>query len=168
MFSESSQDPFALRRAASAVLDDRGRVVGWSERAERLLGHPGREVIGRPAQEFLVDPRDRPLVCDAAAECASAQGWFGVLPVRHCGGHRLELALRARPVMRADSVQEWFLVGAPAAEVTQWELGRAVLDGMFRRSLIGLRPGPEHPAGQPGDRTGESDSGRSASRPSQR
>ncbi|WP_274565220.1 SpoIIE family protein phosphatase [Streptomyces spiramyceticus] len=138
MFSESPEDPFALRRAASVVLDDRGRVVGWSERAEQLLGFSGPEVIGRPALECMVDPRDRPAVSDVVAECTRARGWFGVLPVRHRGGYRVELGVRSRVVTRADSVQEWFLVGAPAQEVTRWELDRAVLDGMYRRCPIGL------------------------------
>ncbi|MBT2489666.1 SpoIIE family protein phosphatase [Streptomyces sp. ISL-96] len=137
-FSESPEDPFAVRRAASVVLDNRGGVVGWSERAEQLLGYSAGEVIGRPALEFLVDPGDRPVVSDVAAECTRARGWFGVVPLRHRGGHRVELGIRARVVTRAGSVREWFLVGAPAEEVTRWELDRAVLDGMFRRSPIGL------------------------------
>ncbi|GGT56987.1 hypothetical protein GCM10010271_70870 [Streptomyces kurssanovii] len=37
VLSESRDDPFALHLAASAVLDDRGIVVGWSRRAEELL-----------------------------------------------------------------------------------------------------------------------------------
>ncbi|MGX1885388.1 SpoIIE family protein phosphatase [Streptomyces sp. NPDC055287] len=138
MFSESTEDPFALRRAASVVLDNRGTVVGWSERAEQLLGFPGGEAIGRTALELLVDSSDRPAASDVAAECARGQGWFGVLPLRHRAGHRVELGIRASVVTRADSVQEWFLVGAPAAEVTAWELDCALLDGMFRRSPIGL------------------------------
>lgn len=46
-FSEGPDDPFAVRRAACGVLDDRGRVVGWSERAEELLGYPPEEALGR-------------------------------------------------------------------------------------------------------------------------
>ncbi|WP_251061321.1 SpoIIE family protein phosphatase [Streptomyces sp. ISL-100] len=138
MFSESPEDPFALRRVASVVLDNRGEVVGWSERAEQLLGYSVGEVIGRRALDFLVDPGDRPVVSGIVAECTRARGWFGVVPLRHRGGHRVELGIRARVVTRADSVQEWFLVGAPAGEVTRWELDRAVLDGMYRRSPIGL------------------------------
>ncbi|MCP3819772.1 SpoIIE family protein phosphatase [Streptomyces sp. A3M-1-3] len=137
-FSEGPEDPFAVRRAASAVLDDRGTVVGWSERAEGLLGYPPGETLGRPAVGFLVDPRDHGVVMDEVAACVRDQGWFGVVPVRHRNGNRVELGCRARVITRGDSHREWFLVAAPAEDVVQWETDRSVLDALFRRSPIGL------------------------------
>lgn len=137
-FSESPDDPFAVRRSASAVLDDTGRVVGWSERAEALLGYPPEEVLGRAARDLLLDPRDEDVVMAAVAACVSAGGWFGVIPVRDRGGERIEVGCRARAVVRPDSRVEWFLASAPAEQVIQWETDRSVLDGMFRRSPIGL------------------------------
>src|SRR5688500_3477977 len=94
--SEGPEDPFAVRRAALVVLDDRGRVVGWSERAEALLGYPPEEALGRPTVDFLVDPRDQDVVMDAVTACVRDRGWFGVVPVRHRDGHRVELGCRAR------------------------------------------------------------------------
>ncbi|MEJ8646035.1 SpoIIE family protein phosphatase [Streptomyces sp. MS1.HAVA.3] len=144
---EGPEDPFALHNSASAVLDDHGRVVGWSERAQEHLGYPPEEVLGRTAVEFLFDgdadgddacARDREAVMDAVAACLRDRGWSGVLPVRHRNGQRVELGFRARAVIRADSAREWFLVVAPAEEVRQWEADRSVLDGLFRRSPIGL------------------------------
>ncbi|WP_354638547.1 SpoIIE family protein phosphatase [Kitasatospora camelliae] len=137
-FGEAPEDPFAVARSAWAVLDDRGRVVGWSERAEALLGYRPGEALGRAAAEFLVHPADRDAVLDAVAECERERGWYGLLPVLHRGGHRVELGFRARAVTRVDLRSEWFLVMAPAEEVTQWETDRSVLDGLFRRSPIGL------------------------------
>ncbi|MFD9414373.1 SpoIIE family protein phosphatase [Streptomyces goshikiensis] len=135
---EAPEDPFALHNSASAVLDDHGRVVGWSERAQEHLGYPPDEVLGRMAFEFLFDSRDREAVRDAAAACERDGGWSGVLPVLHRSGERVELGFRARAVIRAGSAREWFLVVAPAQEVLQWETDRSVLDGLFRRSPIGL------------------------------
>ncbi|MFI6764723.1 SpoIIE family protein phosphatase [Streptomyces sp. NPDC050355] len=137
-FSEGPDDPFALRHSASAVLDGRGRVVGWSEHAEALLGYSPEQVLGRPAREVLLDPRDEDVVMAAVAECVSGGGWFGVLSVRERGGRRVELGCRVRAVARADGDIEWVLVAAPAEQVIQWETDRSVLDGMFRRSPIGL------------------------------
>ncbi|WP_406481183.1 SpoIIE family protein phosphatase [Streptomyces platensis] len=137
-FSEAPDDPFAVRCSASAVLDGKGRVVGWSERAEALLGYAPADVLGRPVREVLLDPRDEDVVMAAVAACVSAGGWFGVIPVRDRGGRRVELGCRVRAVVRADSGIEWFLVGGPAERVIQWETDRSVLDGMFRRSPIGL------------------------------
>ncbi|MFI5999320.1 SpoIIE family protein phosphatase [Streptomyces sp. NPDC051366] len=135
---EGPEDPFALHHSASAVLDDHGRVVGWSERAQEHLGYPPEEVLGRAAVEFLVDARDREAVLDAVAACERDRGWSGVLPVLHRSGRRVELGFRARAVIRAGSAREWFLVVAPADEVLRWETDRSVLDGLFRRSPIGL------------------------------
>ncbi|MFF3460193.1 SpoIIE family protein phosphatase [Streptomyces sp. NPDC002730] len=138
MLSESRDDPFAVHLAASAVLDDRGTVVGWSRRAQDLLGYPETAVIGRPALEVLIDPRDLPAAKDAAAACRRTGGWFGVLTVRHLSGRLVEMGVRARALLRDGNLREWFLVGAPAAEILEWQRDRAVLDGLFRRCPIGL------------------------------
>ncbi|WP_149179733.1 SpoIIE family protein phosphatase [Streptomyces sp. TRM49041] len=137
--SEGPEDPFAVRRAASAVLDGRGRIVGWSMRAEALLGYAAEEALGRLAVGLLVDPRDHDVVVDAAAVCVRDGGWFGVVPVRDRDGRRVELGCRIREITRGDgSPSEWFCVCSPADEVIQWETDRSVLDGLFRRSPIGL------------------------------
>ncbi|KJY42135.1 protein phosphatase [Streptomyces sp. NRRL B-1568] len=138
LFNESPEDPFSVENAASAVLDRRGTVVGWGVRAERLLGYRTADVIGRAAADVMVAHRDREHIADTAQACAHANGWFGVLPVLRSDGHRVHLGLRARCVMRNGSDHEWFLVAAPAEDVVQWETDRSVLDGLFRRSPIGL------------------------------
>ncbi|WP_308310476.1 PAS domain-containing protein [Streptomyces sp. CC210A] len=138
-FSESPEDPFSVRHAASAVLDGRGRVVGWSEQAHALLGYPAEEALGRSSVGFLVDPADYDVVMEAVSVCVRDAGWFGIVPVRRRDGGRVDLGCRVRPITRGgDPPCEWFLVGAPAAEVVQWETDRSVLDGLFRRSPIGL------------------------------
>ncbi|MFJ1730331.1 SpoIIE family protein phosphatase [Streptomyces sp. NPDC088254] len=136
--SESHDDPFAPHLAALVVLDDRGVVVGWNRRAQELLGHPDTAVIGRPAFEVLVDPPDLPAVTEAAAKCRRAGGWFGVLTLRHRDGQLVELGLRAHELSRGDRGREWFLAGAPAGDVLEWQRDRAVLDGLYRQCPIGL------------------------------
>ncbi|MFJ9813759.1 SpoIIE family protein phosphatase [Streptomyces sp. NPDC101151] len=137
-FSESPEDPFALGRGASAVLDVHGTVVGWSTRAQELLGYSAKEVIGRSWRELLVDARDLPVARTVVVDAVRTGGWFGVLPVRHHDGRRVEMGFRARAVTRDGDSQEWVLVGAPAAEVIAWQRDRALLDGLYRRSPIGL------------------------------
>jgi PAS domain S-box-containing protein len=138
LFNESPEDPFSLHRAASAVLDEDGTVVGWSDRAEELLGFSADEAIGRRWQEILIDPDDLPIARAAAAEAMKAGGWFGVMPLRHRDGRRAEMGFRARVVKRGTNVREWSLVGAPAAEVISWQRDRALLDGLYYRSPVGL------------------------------
>lgn len=136
--NESHDDPFALHRAALAVLDDRGTVIGWNRRAQELLGYPDTAVIGRPASEVLVDPRDLSAVKQAAASCRRAGGWCGVLMVRHRDGRLVEMGLRADALAREGRVREWVLAGALEADVLEWQRDRAVLDGLYRRCPIGL------------------------------
>ncbi|MFI1765916.1 SpoIIE family protein phosphatase [Streptomyces sp. NPDC020800] len=138
LFSESPEDPFALGHGGSAVLDDHGTVVGWSTRAQELLGYPAKEVIGRAWPDLLIDARDLPLARAAVAVAMRTGGWFGVLPVRHRDGRRVELGFRARAITREGEHREWVLVGAPAADVVAWQRDRALLDGLYRRSPIGL------------------------------
>ncbi|WP_217237399.1 SpoIIE family protein phosphatase [Streptomyces sp. AC555_RSS877] len=137
-FSEGQEDPLAVQRAASVVLDDGGRIVGWSERAQALLGYPSEEALGRSTIGFLVDPSDYHVVMEAAAACLRDQGWFGLVPVRHRDGRRMEFGCWSRPIIKGDSSREWFLLGAPAEEVVRWNTDRSVLEGLFRRSPIGL------------------------------
>ncbi|UGY91437.1 SpoIIE family protein phosphatase [Streptomyces gobiensis] len=137
-FSESPDDPFALGRAATAVVDHQGKITGWSHQAETLLGYRPDEVIGRSAIDIFIHDEDRGLAQRAAAECVRARSWFGVLPVRQSDGRRLELGIRASQLVRSGAAEEWFLTGAPADEVTQWEVDRSVLDGLFRRCPIGI------------------------------
>ncbi|MDX3234568.1 SpoIIE family protein phosphatase [Streptomyces sp. ME03-5709C] len=137
-FSESPEDPFSVHVAASVMLDDDASVVGWSGRAETLLGHRAADVLGRPAPEVLVHPADLELILGLSAACAREGGWFGIVPVLHRDGHRVEIGCRVRAVAREGDRREWHVVAAPAAEVVRWETDRWVLDGLFRRSPIGL------------------------------
>ncbi|MBT2529968.1 SpoIIE family protein phosphatase [Streptomyces sp. ISL-99] len=137
-FSENPEDPFALHRAATAVLDQRGTIVGWSVLAGELLGYGAQEVIGHGGLDVLVDAADRSAARRAVAQCVRSRGWFGILPVRRRDGQRVRLAFRARLVLRSGHGEEWFLVGASADEVIQWEIDRSLLDGLFRRCPIGI------------------------------
>ncbi|MEU6079129.1 SpoIIE family protein phosphatase [Streptomyces sp. NPDC047108] len=135
---EGPDDPFAVHRSATAVLDGHGTIVGWSRQAQELLGYRSDEVMGRPARDFLVHPQDEERVMGELAACVESEGcYFGIVPVRRRDGERVDLGCRVRVVARPDG-PEWFVVGAPAEQVMQWETDRSVLDGMFRRCPIGL------------------------------
>ncbi|MFD5014922.1 SpoIIE family protein phosphatase [Streptomyces chartreusis] len=136
--SESPEDPFSVHRSASAVLDDRGHVVAWSDQATTLLGYEPDEVLGRPVREVLVADGDETVIARATVACRRERGWFGLLPVRNRAGHRVFVGFRARRVRRLDSSDEWLLIGSLAEDIAQWEIDRSVLDGLFRRSPVGV------------------------------
>ena len=65
---------------ASAVIDERGLVAGWSEGARRLLGYAPAEVLGQAARTLLAEDRlprccrPRPGRGGGAAGCGCAAG----------------------------------------------------------------------------------------------
>ncbi|MFE1307612.1 SpoIIE family protein phosphatase [Streptomyces sp. NPDC058755] len=80
-------DPAA---SATAVVDGRGIVTGWSTGAEQLLGYPYQDVVGRPAARLLgLDP-DAEDVLSAVLD-----GRSSTAVLRHRDGQRIEVRLRA-------------------------------------------------------------------------
>jgi len=51
----SPEYPFDDAATARAVIDESGTLLEWNAGAERLLGWPVAEVVGRPGLNLLVD-----------------------------------------------------------------------------------------------------------------
>ncbi|MET7551456.1 SpoIIE family protein phosphatase [Streptomyces sp. NPDC005479] len=127
--------------AATAVLDSRGVVVLWSPAAEQLLGRPAAQVLGRPATELLARP-------ESAAAAAARRAPRGAPEVRSavvtvcCGdGRLLELVLWAYPSTGPESpgaAPHWVVLAVEAAQMRRWEGDRAVMEGLFSQSPVGL------------------------------
>ncbi|MFF2202105.1 SpoIIE family protein phosphatase [Streptomyces sp. NPDC058145] len=99
-------DPAA---SATAVVDGRGIVTGWSTGAERLLGYSYRDVVGRPAARLLgLDPN--------AEDGLSAvlDGRSGTASLRHRDGRRVEVWLRAFPSVDGEGNAQQLLVATAA------------------------------------------------------
>ncbi|MGW0768813.1 SpoIIE family protein phosphatase [Streptomyces sp. NPDC002676] len=95
---------------ATAVIDERGILTGWSEGAQRLLGYEPATVLGRPAGRLLAAE-------GAAARRALAgrDRWNGTVPVRHRDGRSLELGLLAHRRTTATGTTDWLVVTAVTA-----------------------------------------------------
>ncbi|MFE9097251.1 SpoIIE family protein phosphatase [Streptomyces sp. NPDC007264] len=78
--------------SATAVVDAQGIVTGWSAGAERLLGYPYQEVVGRPLTDLLGPDSEIAKGCPAALD-----GRGGTTPLRHRDGRPVEVRLRAYP-----------------------------------------------------------------------
>ncbi|MFI1161880.1 SpoIIE family protein phosphatase [Streptomyces sioyaensis] len=95
--------------SATAVVDARGTVTGWSAGAQRLLGYPYEDVVGRPAARLL--GRD----ADARGDFSAAlDGWSGTTLLRHQDGHHMEAELRAYPSLDRKGNAQWLLVAKPS------------------------------------------------------
>jgi PAS domain S-box-containing protein len=109
--------------AATATISPAGILTGWSEGAQRLLGHRAEEVVGRAAADLLVG-REVP-----AVDRLRFQEWHGTAVLRHRDGHPVELALHARPSLGADGT---------AQEVVVTATGETIMERAFAQSSIAL------------------------------
>ncbi|MCF3964593.1 SpoIIE family protein phosphatase [Streptomyces fuscigenes] len=126
------QTALGLTVAAVAVVDDRGRVAGWTPGAQRLLGYPADEVVGRCGEELLASrtpaPPGRPEddVPDTKIEpgrrqertqaVSGARHWSGVKDLRHRDGRVVRANVEAVPLRRADGSTHWFLWASEFAD----------------------------------------------------
>ncbi|WP_405593726.1 SpoIIE family protein phosphatase [Streptomyces sp. NBC_01092] len=99
--------PFDEAATARAVIDDSGVLVEWNAGAERLLGHPAAEVVGRPAASLLVGE------ADGGSLTPDGDRWDGVLTLRHRDGGTVSVWLLAHRVRPQDEGPEHWLVVTP-------------------------------------------------------
>ncbi|MEV4336115.1 SpoIIE family protein phosphatase [Streptomyces sp. NPDC049590] len=92
---------------ATATIDERGILTGWSDGARRLLGYDSPAVVGRPAAALLAtDPTG------ARRTLAGRGRWHGTVPLRHQDGRRLELDVLAHRRTSPAGRTDWLVVSA--------------------------------------------------------
>ncbi|MEU6593174.1 SpoIIE family protein phosphatase [Streptomyces sp. NPDC046881] len=97
---------------ATATIDERGILTGWSEGARRLLGYDSPAVLGRPATGLLAG--------EHAAVRRALTGrtrWNGTVPLRHRDGRLLELDVLAHRRTSPGGTTDWLVVSAVSARV---------------------------------------------------
>ncbi|QTZ94977.1 SpoIIE family protein phosphatase [Streptomyces auratus] len=95
--------------SATAVVDARGAVTGWSAGAQRLLGYPYEDAVGRPAARLLGWDADA-----MGDPSAALDGWSGTTLLRHQDGHHMEAELRAYASLDHQGNAQWLLVATPS------------------------------------------------------
>ncbi|MEV5840816.1 SpoIIE family protein phosphatase [Streptomyces sp. NPDC051985] len=125
--------PLDLSRAAAAVLDAEGRISGWGSSAQRLLGHPSEDVLGRPAARLLAaDPGQR-----LSALCKADRARSTVLDLSCRDGRTLRAAVTFSPLSHLGTAAT-VVVAADLAALRGWEAQLALLQGMATESAVGL------------------------------
>ncbi|MET9405003.1 SpoIIE family protein phosphatase [Streptomyces sp. NPDC002935] len=97
--------------AATAVVDARGIVTGWSTGAQRFLGYPSEDVVGRPAAGLLGRNADASVDFSAAGA-----EWRGNPPLRHRDGHDVEAELQAYASVDREGGTQWLIVATPSQQ----------------------------------------------------
>ncbi|MEU6147911.1 SpoIIE family protein phosphatase [Streptomyces sp. NPDC047081] len=99
--------PFDDAATARAVIDAGGRLVEWNEGAQRLLGWPAAEVLGRRAADLVIgtapgpefDPRDI--------------RWHGIVTLRHQDGSEVPVWVLVHRTEAAEGGPVRWLVVTP-------------------------------------------------------
>jgi PAS domain S-box-containing protein len=129
--------PTDLSHAATAVIDKHGIIVGWTGTAEHLLGHPGADVLGRPASDLLASSEDASRVAEVVERCQAAGCWAGFLDVRRSDGQYLKVGLQILPMADSERCECWLVFAIDLAKTPSWAVS-SVLEGFLTRSPIGM------------------------------
>ncbi|MFE9256609.1 SpoIIE family protein phosphatase [Streptomyces sp. NPDC006879] len=121
--------PFDLSRAATAVLDDAGLVLGWSPTAETLLGHSDSEVMGRPLAALSAADTPPEVATDFDRR---------ILDLRHRDGHTVRVTASLHRLCPPKDGPSRLLVMARTTQVEHWEAQQAMLRGLATQSPVGL------------------------------
>ncbi|MGW7066091.1 SpoIIE family protein phosphatase [Streptomyces sp. NPDC054855] len=124
--------PLDVTRAATVVLDAQDAVIGWSPAAERLLGYPPQEIVGRPLTTFL-SPGPTPSFLPLPADFRGNE----LHVARHQDGRDLVVATAVCPLPGAGPAAR-VLVATELQDLRQWESRLALLQGLATQSPVGL------------------------------
>ncbi|HWG23664.1 SpoIIE family protein phosphatase [Actinospica sp.] len=122
--------------AAPLLLDAHAAVISWTADAERLLGYPAAEALGRAAAELLL-PQDAARVPELADRCRTDGGWSGMLTARHRDGHPVEVAVRIVSVEDGRG-PTWLVLLEERGRARGWDMSRGVLGRMVSHSPVGM------------------------------
>ncbi|MFG2191850.1 SpoIIE family protein phosphatase [Streptomyces sp. NPDC048639] len=122
-------------RWATFMIGEDGVVTGWSPDAQRLLGHAGREVIGRAATELFVPGADPPFWTPPRDQ----DDWVGEVTARHASGRLLHLAAQGFRFLPDGSTQrEWLVTAALPGNFLLLGEEQAMLDWLYSRSPVAM------------------------------
>lgn len=129
--------PYSPLTAATAVLDQDGKVIGWTGAAEDQYGFTAAEVLGRPFHDVLGHAQDSPPPTpypDGHARRGRCEG----RTLRHRDGRPVPSMLHLSPMTADSSGAAWLVVLVPTDRLQRWATDQAMLSGLFAQSPIAL------------------------------
>ena len=127
--------PRETSESAIAMVDERGKVVAWTQVAELLLGYSAGDAVGGSASLVLPDAEEAPTISAFVERCRTQNGWPGTMAVRHRNGHMLDINLRMSKVCGYGGSVQWLLSVSDVGPLA----GRA-MSGSARESLLVRAP----------------------------
>lgn len=135
--SGATRQRFDVADAAPLLLDTHTAVTSWTPDAERLLGFPAAEAVGRTATELLT-PEDAARVPELAERCRANGGWAGLLTARHRDGHPVRLMVRVVLLTDSPDPERWLVLLEELGRAPGWDMSRGILERMVSRSSVGI------------------------------
>ncbi|MEU1623403.1 SpoIIE family protein phosphatase [Streptomyces sp. NPDC005722] len=123
---------------AIAVLDERGTVAGWTQAAERLVGHPARDVVGRSAALVLPLFEEGLPTAAFVQHCRALNGWPGTTAVRHRDGRVIDVCLRITMLRGLGGAACWLLSLADTGTLSGDTMSGVVRGPLLSREPIGV------------------------------
>ncbi|MFJ4849328.1 SpoIIE family protein phosphatase [Streptomyces sp. NPDC088733] len=116
---------------AVVSVDGRGRVNGWSDEAEAILGYHRDEATGRPVNEFVADGQPGP---PPAGRTRQDRPNRTVL--RHKAGHGVEANVLVQRAVAEGGPTVWFLSPVSATDAAGRDVG--LLEGAWTQSSAAI------------------------------
>ncbi|QKW23477.1 SpoIIE family protein phosphatase [Kitasatospora sp. NA04385] len=123
---------------ATALVQQDGRILHWSQEAEALTGWSAQEAIGAHPVRLLLPEQDRAAAEQLFDRLVAGHGWSGTHPVRRRDGSTVELEFHTYPIAGPDGRTLLLATASDAEALHEVESDLAVLDGFFDQSPIGL------------------------------
>ncbi|MGW2963127.1 SpoIIE family protein phosphatase [Streptomyces sp. NPDC001220] len=128
----------AISDSAIGMLDERGTVLGWTEAAERLVGYPAGDVVGRSAALVLPSFEEAPTISAFVERCRVRKGWSGTTAVRHRDGRLLTVSLRISMLWGQDGTVRWLVSVTDLRTLSREATSGSVRESLLTRAPIGI------------------------------
>ncbi|WP_020550749.1 SpoIIE family protein phosphatase [Embleya scabrispora] len=138
--------PFDMADMATVLVDGPGLVLGWSRKAEQILGYPAAEVLNRPIAAFITLP-------DGVTTTGPADGmggagdrdddpvpgtWSGRVTARQRDTRRMELEVRICPLAHAGDRDLCLLFLIDPQSTPWWGVSQSVLERFLTHLPYGV------------------------------
>lgn len=121
---------FRTAGAAIALLDAEGTVIGWTQGAQRLVGYPATEVVGRSVADLLPANEDSATASALARQCEAGGHWSGFTELRHRDGRGLEVRLSVQSLSGQDGRARWVVSATDKAVLPTLPTGGALVESL--------------------------------------
>ncbi|MGW7524515.1 SpoIIE family protein phosphatase [Streptomyces sp. NPDC054783] len=124
--------------SAIAMLDEQGTVLGWTQAAERLVGHPAGDVVGRSAALVLPSSEEAATISAFVEQCRTQKGWSGTTAVRHRDGRILTVSLRISMLWGQNGSVRWLVSMTDIGKLFREATNGSVRESLLTRAPIGI------------------------------